>query len=487
MDADHLNFSGIDGDSGEPLIPPMSLESFADILGTAELRSDMKSRNNALRALRKEAHLGPPAATDPQNLAKVGWGVIFASNTDSAIYDALGELLAHRRAESGSLYREFRGKDGYQVGDEQETYLAFLARNGVTYGSPNVRKVPYYLLIVGDPEEIPYHFQYMLDAQYAVGRIFFNTPAEYAYYAQSVVEVERRAIARRRRLALVATFHHGDTATESGAQVLLPALEKAIRENTSTEGWAVDLLPPERAYKADVLRFIGGDEAVPLLFVAGHGLAFRNNSMRQASDQGALLCQDWPGAKTWGQRPIPNEHYVAASDISADAHLAGSICFFFTCFGAGTPRLDDFAHAKVPDWRQTLAPRAMVAALPRRLLSHPQGGALAVIGHVDQVWSHSFVSSTGTNVGSFADTLIWLMAGSRVGFAMEPMNARFAEVAVLLTKELEDLQFGKKRNAEYLINLWITHNDARSYVIVGDPAVRLVLDDSAKEPPPHLG
>jgi hypothetical protein len=149
------------------------------------------------------------------------------------------------------------------------------------------------------------------------------------------------------------------------------------------------------------------------------------------------------------------------------------VAFHFACYGAGTPRWDDYAHRE--DQRLEIAPQAFMALLPKRALSLPRGGALAVVGHVERAWTYSFAwPGTDDELTVFQSTLEALMAGSRLGAAMEYFGMKYADLAVGLSSELEEIKFGAVPDELELGNLWTANNDSRSYMIVGDPAVRAV-------------
>ena len=467
-----LWFNGLDGRQGSYLLPPVPPRQVADLACGAPV--DL-ARVHELQAWvargEGKARRGLMEGLDPGKLEEAGWGVIFPAAADSTeLREALAPLLDLRRAQASKRqerhFRVFAGDDGYREG---ESKVAFLTRHGAGPGPADPEKVPYYLLLVGAPEAIPFSFQYQLDVQYAVGRLCFDDLEDYSRYAESVVTAETAETAGTGRLPRACFFapaNPGDPVTVSTREHLVQPIADGARRDQP--GWKVETVLGDEATRG---RF--GDllaEAPTFLFAACHGLGFAAGDPWQRERQGALVCQDWPGPGPGG---IDREHYFAAEDVAGDARVHGLVAFCFACFGAGTPRFDDYAR-KSQGGRRALSPGAFLGRLPQRLLAHPRGGALAVVGHVERAWGFSLSwPGAGPQITAFESTLRRLLAGQPVGWAMEYFNQRYAELASDLAAEVEALSFGKKLDETVLADLWTACHDARNYTIVGDPAVRV--------------
>jgi hypothetical protein len=205
-----------------------------------------------------------------------------------------------------------------------------------------------------------------------------------------------------------------------------------------------------------------------VLFTASHGMGWPKNDARQQAAQGALLCQDWAG---FGQ--VSPAHYLTAPEVESGAKVSGMVAFVFACYGAGTPASDNFLteRGRGP---VAVAASPFVAALPQRLLSHPDGSALAVVGHVERAWGYSIrPTGAGTQVGPFRDFLTRVMSGEPVGHATKNFSERFAVLSSELLGMLDDTSPGPKPTPQEIANAWVERNDAQNYVLLGDPAVRL--------------
>jgi len=465
---DNVVLDGLDLRTGKPLVQLHTgmMEAIKDRLG--ELLTRFRPA--------PQQPTGLKTGIDANNLEQAGWGVIFTSGADAdhEIRNALRSLLQHRKDQAKTRYKEYLDADGYRDG---ESALEFLQRHRVTPGPVDPDQVPYYLLIVADPEAIPFKIQYALDLQYAVGRIHFDSVTEYQRYANGVVAAETGGRPSPKRVAFFSSRF--DLFTTSACDLLVKPLAKSVQASE----WQVSTVLGDEATKPALTKLLDGPSSPALLVTATHGVYCNPGDAEQKKLQpklqGALAC------KQKKEQELTLDLVFSGDDIPADAHLPAMITFHCACYGAGTPRLNDFPAAKVvnPDEEDvpaTLADKAFVAHLPKRLLAHPNGGALAVIAHVERAWTYSFLGAEAdTRVQHFKDTLAAIMAGHTVGFAMCFLNKRYAEVYSRLDAALKRFKMGELENALTLGAMWLAANDARDYVTVGDPAVRLSVS-----PPP---
>lgn len=469
MSGKRIFFNGINGSTGEYLLPPMTAEQVAYL--SLDARPEEREWLARIRKWAEgDGSRSPIFDSDPRNLAETGWGVVYAPGTPDRIRAALSPLLSHRRDQAGEreafYYKEYEHQTG-------ETALQFLRRNGARVGAaadPDL--VPYYLLLVGDPEAIPFTFQTALDVNYAVGRIYFDAEEDYERYARSVVDAETGKLRSRlpRQVSLFGVRNEGDPATRQTADELVRPLADTLVE--TEKGWELRTYLGAQADKAQLTKLLGGPDVPSLLFTACHGVGFPPEDARQPERQGALVCQDWPGPND--DLGLTQDDYFAAEDLPADAHVHGLVAFLFASYSAGTPARDNFEQ-KALGKPLEIAKHAFVSRLPQRLLSHPNGGALAIVGHVDRAWTTSVErSSQGEWVDNFRNALRRLLRGHTVGWAMEYFNAAHAVMSAELADLWESQHFLENIDQEWFSYLWMAHNDARSLIVFGDPAVKLI-------------
>ncbi|MGD8966813.1 MAG: hypothetical protein PVI07_04830 [Anaerolineae bacterium] len=232
-----------------------------------------------------------------------------------------------------------------------------------------------------------------------------------------------------------------------------------------------------------------------LLFTATHGAGFNQDDPFYPQHQGALVTQDWPGPREWGRWLKEDFFFFTGEDVSDVAQSWGMIAVFFACFGAGTPRLGDFYHLtdRLPGERLHLANEALLAPLPRRLLSHPKGGALAVVGHIERARTTSLNERPGPlaprDLHAFKEPLRLLMLGFPLGAALEDMNSRYAQYSIQITQDLFPGMHHGTTCTDALkmkvARLWTANNDACNIIIVSDLAVRLPVGQTEMEVEVH--
>jgi hypothetical protein len=108
---------------------------------------------------------------------------------------------------------------------------------------------------------------------------------------------------------------------------------------------------------------------------------------------------------------------------------------------------------------------------------------LAVIAHIDLAFPYAFQDVTGSpQVQAVRDPLTYLMLGRRAGYAADCLSDRWSHLCSQLI-EAEARTVSTDPNAPQPLNdaartaLTIARDDARNYIVLGDPAARLRIGD----------
>lgn len=472
--------NGISGVTGEYDVAPITVQDLARAIkgvpAADTAPAHIVSRGQKLR--QKSFARGLPWGVEPDDLTRAGWGIVFHKDEVPAVRQALRPLIEHRRAQIGD---DARVKElAYFPGEDAN---AWLARQEVSWSNVEPTKVPYYLLWVGPPERVPFEVTHEIDSDYCVGLIDFATPEEYAAYGAGVIAYETASAVRNTREAVFfGTRHAFDEATQLSADWLVTPLAEGTPASGTTPaegpiatrlGFRHRTLLGPAATREALLQLLDGAQATPsFLFTASHGMVWPSGDARQLAAQGALLCQDWPGFGS-----VAPAQFVSGADVPDGARVHGMITFHFACFGGGTPAEDlyVFERGQTPP---RIAPKPFTAALPRRLLAHPGGSALACIAHVERAWGSSITGiAASPQIRQFQRAVAQILVGKPVGIAVQEFNDMSATLSDVLSGLLGKAFQGSPIDDLTLANTWMQRNDAGGFVLLGDPAVRLRVAD----------
>jgi hypothetical protein len=461
-----LVFNGVDADTGGYLFPQMPLDRLADAIRKERPERAHLADLQARKRADSEDRLGVVFGPKPERLEEVGWALVAADNVGPEVIDALAPLRDRRRELTKNLFRELCGpEDGVHAGEDSKDFLLRHSVDPNDVADPH--QLPYYVLLVGDPDRLPFSVQYQLGVQRAVGRIHFDTPAEYACYAANVVAAETSPPPGRgaSRVHIFATRNPGDFPTAlSASRLAAPLVEDLERAAVNVKS---DI--GETATKRRLSELLNDDARRDLLFTVTHGLGRAGPGQRET--QGALLCQDWRGPLRGGGS-LTGAEYLGGADLDGDRPISATVVFSFGCYSAGTPLTTDFPDIPTP---AASADPPFVARLAQRLLAHPRGGCLAFVGHVDRAWNCSFLwKGIRPRILPFSSSIRAFLAGMPLGMAMEYVSARYATTATELTDLLhQERAWGRIVDDREITGLWLATNDARNFLLIGDPAIRL--------------
>jgi len=471
------------GDDGSPI-----LDRAADP-GTAAVE--------ARPAPRREERFLSDITANTNDLVRQGWAVVAPAGAEGERLEALVQELVRARAEDQQAdvlsIRVPPGMDAAAATAWKKDVYPTL------YGEDEARR-PRYLLILGDLDGVSLDTQQVLAQDGLPGRLACASDAGYGAYADKVLAWQRTPSEHDRARAMFYTVQDGSNATTAGhTKLMQPCHDRCARTARDKA----------RAFPASAVEAHGAPTPDPDELLALAAVRHPSVLLSMSHGLGPPRRRPWSPAEArmhQGAMSFGAEGALAAQDVASAPFLPGGLWIYFACFGAGTPRTSAYHH-----WLDMLAHHGMadlgpvsatlrgldegggfVSGLAKAALANPKG-PLAVLGHIDLVWSYSYEELrvghdgdaqriTGSNRSlNFFHLMTKLVAGERAGAASLALRLPLDAVSAELTahynrcKRAGTVEGATPADALALGNLWMLHQDLLGYALLGDPAVRLPL------------
>jgi hypothetical protein len=455
-------------------VPPIDKTTFARKIQQSLVKRDEEMHELAITSTRSRTFKSVirHKIIDLGDAKSSGWTYLVNENdpNKNAIIKILKPLAEHRGMSDPEEPLLFNDKIPWQSW-LQENYHSLVLRG---------KTAPHYILIIGEPNMVPFLFQSMFDCAASVGRVAFDDLQDLQTYVDKIVNIEKTEKANPKEAIVFAPDYGIQDVTyythKFMAKPLANYLQNELKANVKT-------LLGKQATKENLSQSLKTSKPA-LVYTAGHGLVAPDSPLSEQKRINGGICCEQTG-DNW------QDWVFTADDVPGDqeSFLEGSIFFQFACYGYGTPAESDYEH-----WFKELSFNSsedFIAALPKRLLAHPKG-PVAYIGHLDTAFLDAFddpnpdpfATKWHNRMSPFVYAVNKLLGEyNPVGISMEDMNKRYNVCNVLLTSYLDEqrrlLANGKAINwndfFDKIIDIFILRSDAQNYMVFGDPAARLLI------------
>ena len=404
----------------------------------------------------------------------VGWGVVLPDNDALSVADranavdapeSIKRLLTARASAPVFRYRADAAAGFLRRYFADGRYF-YVALSGTDRGIGD-EKVPMYMLIVGSPEEIPWRFQYLMNATCFSGRLDLDEPAR-ARYVEALINGWKNSASSSNR-PVVWTVDHGEQdITWLMRQTVADPLAQKMQQDMDIGDRLTHLAGVEATGSALIDALANTKPA--LIVTTSHGLTSPLNDLPTMRKQLGFLIDQ-------------NGTSVTASALLDKWQPDGAVWYAHACCSAGSDAATSYkgliqsgsSIALTLDGVAALG--AMVAPLPKALLS-AEKPARAFIGHVEPTFNMTLQSLENRQV--LTASIIRALYGRMfrklpepVGMAVEGCYRHVGELFAQWQQQREDVNRGVPGAREAAMHSLIMAIDRQSMVILGDPTVAI--------------